>query len=236
MQVSKKLIIILTILLIVLLSLLLTLFLLLYKPQIITSLLFKGNYTNPLLKTENRTNNETQQIYNVKSMIKRNLVKIKEGINYHQAVILKVRQEENSTHAYLLTTDNMEWEFVKGTMEGGVTFKNPKRVLKCNQVYVLDFDITGMWIPQINRGIITDKGFITYINEKGLYKIEEFKNSCLGNGFVFNSSGEFSGICVGDRFIPSDEIYDMCPENCNQIYVMEVQNGNLQSENGLMVR
>ncbi len=235
MHVSKKLIVVLSILFTTFFLMLVAFFVMLYKPQIITSILFKGNFTNTFLET-NRTENETLEIYNVKSVIKRNLVKLREGINYHQALILKVRQEENSTHAYLVSTDPMEWEFVKGTMEGGVTFKEPVRVLKCKDVYVLDFDITGMWIPQISRGTLTGKGFITSISMKGVPEVKEFEGKCLGSGFIFNKNGELYGICIGDKIILADEIFDLCPDNCKLIYLKEVKDENLQGENGLLVR
>ncbi len=235
MQVGKKLIVVVLILFILFTLAFFAFILVLYRPQAITSILFGGNLTAPI-PFENRTENGTSVEKSVESTIRRNIVRLKEGIRFHPSFVLKVREEGNSTQAYLVAVDPMEWEFVKGSMESGVAFGNLKRVLRCGKVYVLDFDITGMWIPQVSLGEVSKEGFSVYLSENGTLQVAPFEGKCFGNCFVFNEDGDLSGICYGDAYFPLSPVYEQVPDGCKEIFRKEVENGNIQSENGLLVR
>ncbi|OMH40412.1 hypothetical protein [Desulfurobacterium indicum] len=189
-------------------------FLFLYKPSFFLSLIF-GKEEIPIVKKEENTTLTQKELYRLEEVVTKNLVEIKEGIALHPAVVLKVTQNGNQTDAYILTISELEWPFIKTLIRGGITLDKVKQVYKCGNIYLIDYDITGMWVPSVKAGPFIDKGVIVPGIDNGEPIIMPFYGNCTQtSGLVFNNFGDFAGVCVTGKFVPSDFIETLNPSTC----------------------
>jgi len=158
--------------------------------------------------------------------------KIKEGIVYHPALILKVKGVSNGTEIHLITFSTMEWPFIRTYLSDDMVLEEPEKVYLCEDGIVdISYTIKGIWPPEVHRGSLEGKGVLVTPDEKGNLNFSEFNGNCRENGFVFTRNGEFAGICFGSKFISAEELYRTIPSNCQIIYPKEEgSDANLQSE------
>jgi hypothetical protein len=159
--------------------------------------------------------------------------KIKEGIVYHPALVLKVKGTRNGTDIHLITFSTMEWPFIRTFISDDFVVGEPEKVYLCsNGIIDVNYTVKGIWPPEIQRGRLEGHGILVTPDEKGNLNFEDFNGTCVDNGFVFTPGGELAGICFGSKFIDSEELYLSIPENCRLIYQKEEGNdGHLQGEN-----
>ncbi|WP_457568446.1 hypothetical protein [Desulfurobacterium sp.] len=202
------------------------LFLFLYKPSFFLSIIFGKKEITVVKKDKNATLTQ-KELYRLEEVVTKNLAEIKEGITLHPAVVLKVLQSGNETDAYILTISELEWPFIKTLIRGGITLNNAKQVYKCGNLYLIDYDITGMWVPAVKSGPFIDRGVIVPGMDNGEPIILPFYGNCSRtSGLVFNNFGYFAGVCVTGKFVPADFIETINPSTC--IPLLKVKN---QTEN-----
>ncbi len=156
--------------------------------------------------------------------------RIKEGIVYHPALILKVKGVSSGTEIHLITFSTMEWPFIRTYLSDDLVLEEPERVYLCkNGIADVIYTVKGIWPPEIHRGKLEGKGVFVIPDEKGNLNFEDFNGNCSENGFVFTPSGEFAGICFGSKFVDAGELYRTIPANCQIIYP-EKDNANLQKK------
>ncbi|WP_456398109.1 hypothetical protein [Desulfurobacterium sp.] len=166
-------------------------------------------------KEEENTTLTKKELYRLEEVVTNNLAEIKEGITLHPAVVLKVTQSGNQTDAYILTISELEWPFIKTLIRGGITLDKAKQVYKCGNIYLIDYDITGMWVPSVKAGPFIDKGVIVPGMDNGEPIIMPFYGNCTQtSGLVFNNFGDFAGVCVAEKFVPSDFLETLNPSTC----------------------
>ncbi|RUM45984.1 MAG: hypothetical protein DSY35_00145 [Desulfurobacterium sp.] len=160
--------------------------------------------------------------------------KIKEGIVYHPALILKVKGVSNGTEVHLITFSTMEWPFIRTYISDDTVLERPERVYLCEDGIVdISYTIKGIWPPEIHRGKLEGKGILVTPDEKGNLNFNAFNGNCTDNGFVFTDTGEFAGICFGSKFIGAEELYRTIPSECQTIYPKEEgRDADIQGENG----
>ncbi|WP_457568917.1 hypothetical protein [Desulfurobacterium sp.] len=204
-------------------------FLFLYKPSFFLSLIF-GKKEIPIVKKEENTTLTQKELYRLEEVVTKNLAEIKEGITLHPAVVLKVTQNGNQTDAYILTISELEWPFIKTLIRGGITLDKAKQVYKCGNIYLIDYDITGMWVPSVKAGPFIDKGVIVPGMDNGEPIIMPFYGNCTQtSGLVFNNFGDFAGVCVAGKFVPSDFIETLNPSTCVPLMPVENATANATS-------
>ncbi|SNR81501.1 hypothetical protein [Desulfurobacterium atlanticum] len=198
----------------------------LYKPDFFLSLIFGKK---PIEITEKK---ETQkltkkELFQIEEIVTNNLSMIKEGITIHPAIIFKIAETENSTDAYVLTLSELEWPFVKTIVRGGITLDRVKKVYKCSDIFILDFDTKGMVVPPVKSGPFIDKGVIVPGFEGQKPIVSPFYGDCQEiSGFVFNQFGDFSGVCKSQDFIPASWINNLNLSTCSIIYGKPAQTEN----------
>jgi hypothetical protein len=177
---------------------------------------------------EDKTDEEDELNKLILSSFKR----IKEGIVYHPALILKVRGVKSGTEIHLITFSTMEWPFIRTYISDDLVLEEPEKVYLCeNGIVDVSYTVKGIWPPEIHRGKLRGKGVLVTPDEKGNLDFEDFKGRCTDNGFVFTRKGEFAGICFGSKFIGAEELYRTTPSNCQLVYPEEEgKDANLQSE------
>ncbi|WP_022847540.1 MULTISPECIES: hypothetical protein [unclassified Desulfurobacterium] len=206
-------------------------FLFLYKPSFFLSLIF-GKKEIPIVKKQENTTLTQKELYRLEEVVTKNLSEIKEGITLHPAVVLKVTQNGNQTEAYVLTISELEWPFIKTLIQGGITLENAKQVYKCGSLYLIDYDITGMWVPAVKSGPFIDKGVIVPGMDNGEPLIMPFYGNCTQtSGFVFNNFGDFAGVCVNGKFVPSNFIETLNPSTCTPCLKEENENKTISAGN-----
>ncbi|TCK05160.1 hypothetical protein [Phorcysia thermohydrogeniphila] len=159
--------------------------------------------------------------------------RIKEGIAYYPALILKVRGVSSGTEIHLITFSTMEWPFIRTYISDDLVLEEPEKVFLCeNGIVDVVYTVKGVWPPEIHREKLKGKGVLVVPDEKGNLNFKDFKGICSDNGFVFTRSGDLAGICFGSKFIGAEELYRTTPSNCQTVYPKEEGNdANLQGEN-----
>ena len=174
------------------------------------------------------TQNRLQQL---KSLIPKFYKNIKEGINLHPALVFKVEGTDEGTSIHLLTFSPMEWDFIKTNLRNDVTLERPNKVYLCeNGIIDVNYVVRGFWPPEVEKGQLEDKNVLVIPQKNGTFAFEDFNGNCTDNGFVFNYSGEFAGVCFGGNFIDANSLYNSVPSNCKLIYPL-TENDTNSTEN-----
>jgi len=164
-------------------------------------------------------NQQADRLKRLKQIIPKFYREIKEGINYHPALIFKVKGTNNGTSIHLLTFSLMEWNFIKTKLSDDLTLGKPHKVYLCRDGIVdVNYIVRGFWPPEVEKGNLEDKNVLAVPQNNGKFKFEDFNGNCTDNGFVFNYSGELAGVCFGGNFITADELYSEVPQSCKIIY------------------
>jgi hypothetical protein len=171
-------------------------------------------------ETTNATNNyNRERLKRLKQIIPKFYKEIKEGINYHPALIFKVKGTNNGTSIHLLTFSLMEWNFIKTKLSDDLTLGKPHKVYLCRDGIVdVNYVVRGFWPPEVEKGNLEDRNVLAVPQNNGKFTFKDFSGNCTDNGFVFNYSGEFAGVCFGGNFIPANKLYSEVPKTCKIIY------------------
>ncbi len=190
---------------------------------------YENKQTNPPILSE-------ENFLKLKSLLPRFFIYIKEGIVSHPALIFKNDSLPEKNEVHLITFSTMEWQFVK-TKLGNSVLKSPDEVYICEDgIVALVYKVKNFWLPEIVRGKLFGEGILVIPKEKKNFKFRHFNGNCTDNGFVFTPGGELAGLCFGSKFIDAEELYRELPFACRLVYQKEERDGNLQSENGQLVR
>ena len=188
-------------------------------------------------ETEEIPDEVDSQAESLSSVIPSYFVRIRSGLVVYPALILKTVSEQNGLEVYLLTFYPMEWSFAKILFPGEGVGKLLK-VYQCKGgLLLLDSRVKGFFPVEVGKGELSGYGAIA-IPDKGSVTVKPFDVSkgCRENGFVFNLAGDFSGVCFGGEFYDASQIINQFPGNCKQIYPEEEEGGNVQGQNGQLVR
>lgn len=172
------------------------------------------------------------QVENLSSVVNSFIVKVNNGISTYPALLFKVAPSDKGLKVYLLTFYPMEWPFVKVSLMGE-KLGAPSEVLQCEgNLILLVYPVRGIFPVEVERGNVGEFGAIAVkVGNSVAVNLYSSKKGCTENGFVFNLSGDFSGVCFGGNFYSAEELYSSIPENCRVIYEKEGENGNLQGKN-----
>ena len=172
------------------------------------------------------------QVENLSSVIISYFVKVRNGPSIYPALIFKTVPQKEGLKVYLLTYYPMEWPFVKVSLMGE-SLGAPQVVYQCpSGLLLLSYSVKGVFPVEVEKGEIGRYGALSTWTGKDFYvELFDSEKGCSNNGFVFNLSGDFSGVCFGGNFFRATELYDTIPESCKIIYQKEGENGDLQGEN-----
>ncbi len=164
-------------------------------------------------------NEDVERLKRLEQIIPKFYKEIKEGINYHPALVFKVKGTSNGTSIHLLTFSLMEWNFIKTKFSDDLTFSKPNKVYLCREGIVdVNYLVRGFWPPEVEKGNLKDKNVLAIPKNNGGFTFVNFEGNCTDNGFVFNYSGEFAGVCFGGEFISAEKLYSEVPGSCREIY------------------
>ncbi len=213
-----------------------------YNPSIITKHITEHRQEIPKLEqqrnpeeatTANNQENSQKPILSeeeftqLKSLVSKFFVYIKEGIVSHPALIFKVTGTPNGTEIHLITFSTMEWQFIKLNL-GSLNLKTPDEVYICEDGIVdIVYRVKSYWPPEIVRGNLAGEGILVIPSEKSTFNFQHFNGICTDNGFVFNPGGELAGLCFGSKFIDAEDLYRELSFACRLVYQKEEKNGNL---------
>jgi len=144
-------------------------------------------------------------------------VRLRCGMEKRPALVLKAVPKGKKVELFLVSLYPMEWPFTKLELRFG-SFR-PQRVYLCNGgVILIRFDLQGLFPPEAPRGEIDEFGALAVVEGDSIKVVPFKKGNCTENGFVFNLTGEFAGICFGGQFIDGKELYEETPAICKIIY------------------
>ncbi len=232
MALKSRVLIVILVILGILLSIIAGGIIFLYKPDFFLSIIF-GTKEKPLIENKKEEQKlSKQEIYHLKEIVDENLSRIREGVTEHPAILYKISENDNSTDAYVLTVSELEWPFAKTYTKGNITLNKAKKVFKCKDLFIIDYDITGMVIPSAKTGLLIDKGVIVPGMERGKPLTLPFYGNCSEiSGYVFNNLGDFSGICKNGDFIPASWISNLNLSTCSIIYTKPIETENTATQN-----
>ncbi len=204
----------------------------------------KKNTSSEQVPSESESENPNEvpdevfnQVENLAPVVTSYFLKLKNGISTYPALIFKVVSEQQSMDVYLLTYFPMEWQFVKVKLKGA-KLGAPEKVYSCpGGLLLLDYRVRGIFPVEVERGSVGDYGaLVTWTGSSFDVEVYDSKKGCADNGFVFNLAGDFAGICFGGNFYSAEELYSTVPDACTLTYGKEEGSGNLQGEDGQLVR
>jgi hypothetical protein len=168
--------------------------------------------------TENLPTYVLRQVSNLENVISNYFMRIKNGTDYVLALPFDFVQSKDSYVYSLLTFYPLEWKFAKLNIQGFSFY--PKYVLYCNGFFLISYKLKGVFPRQIEKGNLNEYGIIAVPVSQNKVELKPFDSNkgCLEDGFVFNLDGDFSGICTGDKFLSTQEIYDLLNSTCKLIY------------------
>ena len=177
------------------------------------------------------------QIEHLSSIVTAYFARVKNGPSTYPALVFKVLPQKEELKVYLLTYYPMEWPFVK-TFLLGKELGSPRAVYQCpGGLLLIEYTVKGLFPVEAERGEIGRYGALSTWTENSFYlELFSSEKGCSNNGFVFNLSGEFAGVCFGGKLYRATDLYNSIPEECRIIYQKEGENGDLQSQNGQLVR
>ena len=172
------------------------------------------------------------QIEHLSSVVTSYFAKVKNGPLTYPALVFRVLPQKEEIKVYFLTYYPMEWPFIKTSLLGK-DLGSPKTVYQCpGGLLLLEYRVKGLFPVEVERGEIGRYGALSTWTENSFYlKLFSSEKGCSNNGFVFNLSGEFAGVCFGGKFYRATDLYSSIPEECKIIYQKEGENGDLQSQN-----
>ena len=177
------------------------------------------------------------QVENLKPIVTSYFVTVKNGPSVYPALVFKVNSNGKGLTLYLLTFYPMEWPFVKVNVLGE-RFGSPGKVYRYpGGLLLLEYSVRGIFPVEVERGKVGDYGvLVTWTGNSFDVGVYDSKKGCTDNGFVFNLAGDFAGVCFGGNFYSAEELYSTVPDVCTLTYEKEEGSGNLQGENGQLVR
>jgi len=153
---------------------------------------------------------------------------IKSGLEKRKGLIFKSEKgEEGRYRVYLLTFYPLEWPFAKVELPSIGEVPVSRAYLCSGGVIAVEVELGAPYPIELDKGSLDDYGAIVY-SEKSEIQASLFKEGeCKQNGFVFDLSAGFAGICFGGKFINYDRLYSEVPDSCKTIYEREAENGDI---------
>ncbi len=185
-----------------------------YKPQFLLSFIStkKVNATAEISNSTNASDNLTlDRLNTLKTTTPTLFLRIREGINYHPGIILRVKPNSNGTDTYIVSIGSMEWD-VLSLKFNDLKLGSPNAVCVYNLIPILDYKLKGVWMPQIPIGKPSNTNLLVNMDGRGNFSFSMFNGTCTGNGFIFNISGEFAGVCFGGKFTSASDLYNSVPK------------------------
>lgn len=192
----------------------------------------RSSVSKPTLEKDNQESvpeDLLSQVENLSSVVTSYFVKVKNGTSVYPALVFKIVPLSGGLKVYLLTFYPMEWPFVKVSIMGE-TLGAPQEVYQCPGGFLLlGYSVRGIFPVEVERGELGQYGvLITWTGSDFYPELFDESKGCKDIGFVFNLSGDFSGVCFGGVFYTVNELYSSVPDSCKIIFQQEGENGNLQ--------